>query len=85
LEGFYYKYKYIYEQQELTLKVIGSLPDIGDMEIMSQRLCLFCYMAGTTGDRDAIEFCFVHRGELYTNIDGTTINFKPGDSFYIKG
>jgi hypothetical protein len=65
---------------------IALLARHGDMEIMIQPV-----MEGASiwfvpsGDSGAIEFFFVHTGELYVEHVGEIITFEPGDSFYTQG
>jgi hypothetical protein len=65
LEGFYYNISNLDEQKEHIFKGISLLARHGDLEIMSQPI-----MAGAAfwllpaGDKNTIEFCFVHIGEL---------------------
>ncbi len=86
MEGFFFNKAILNAPLEAGSSGITLLARHGDMEIMSQPI-----RAGVAvwllpaGDRNTIEFFFVHTGELEIVLDGNVETFKPGDSFYLKG
>jgi HD-GYP domain-containing protein (c-di-GMP phosphodiesterase class II) len=86
LEGFYYNKAASNTTIEEGSSGISLLARHGEMEIMTQPI-----RAGVpvwllpAGDKNTIEFFFVHTGELEIVLDGNVVTFGPGDSFYIKG
>ncbi len=85
LEGFFINKSYKISNDP-SGNGITLLARHGDMEIMIQPV-----MEGAgiwfvpAGDNSAIEFFFVHTGELYVEHEGDIITFEPGDSFYTQG
>lgn len=55
-----------------------------NLEIMTQRVDKNATVWLTPGtDEDDFEFFFVHEGEMKIDIDGETLSFRAGDSFFI--
>lgn len=68
-----------------TTKGLMLLAKHGNLEIMTQRVDknATVWLSPGTGEDD-FEYFFVHEGEMQIDMDGETITFRAGDSFFIN-
>lgn len=68
-----------------TTKGLMLLAKHGNVEIMTQRVDknATVWLSPGTGEDD-FEYFFVHEGEMQIDMDGETITFRAGDSFFIN-